>query len=366
MKLCVDAREFTPRGTTGIARYLFNLVAPLTGRAGWEWILYARHPECVPLPLHVPNVTIRALPSWPDPLVDHLLFPQWIAKDRPDYFFSPYYKTPFRGGGQRVITVHDIMFLRIPTTPPLKTWIIHGLVDRSIRKADLILVDSDFTGRDLVDLFPASAPKIRRLYPDLDPAWATPPDPGQVRDIQGALQSQPYVLYVGNFRPHKNVDLLVQAFSQWQATHPGQAYHLILAGGDPANVARIESRIQASPAAHRIHIRRAVSEDTLRALYAGAAGFITASCYEGFGYPVIEAFACQCPVLCHASTSVGELGADCTIPIPELTAPGVGRALETLASLTPEQRQALVAKGTRRARTFKAGTAAMEFERILR
>ena len=120
MRICVDAREFVRKGNTGIGRYLENLLQPLADRSDLELILFSHDPSLAEQKVHGKSVRHRKLGACPTQVVDQVILPALAEKERADIFFSPYYKTPLRGKFKKVITVHDVMFLRLPGGNPLK------------------------------------------------------------------------------------------------------------------------------------------------------------------------------------------------------------------------------------------------------
>jgi alpha-1,3-rhamnosyl/mannosyltransferase len=367
MKIGVDAREFTAKGKTGIGRYLENLLAPLTRGAGIDFVLFVNRREFIPANLAAPSVKLVALPVLPTMVVDQLVLPYLARREKVDVFFSPYYKTPLPGQFTRIITVHDISFLRQAGLGCVTRLIVTRQLQASTRKADLILVDSDFTGQDLVDFIPGLKGKIHRLYPDLSTDWLQPVDRTGISRIQAQyLNGHPCLLYVGNFKPHKNVDLLVYAFAKLVKEHHANDRRLLLVGGDPANRLRIRQLIAGCGMTEHVMIHSNVSDEDLRGLYTTADWFVTASSYEGFGYPLLEAMASGCPVICHLNTSLPEVAGKAALEIAQLTLEGIMQALQSACYYSDAGKREFAQKGKRQTALFLPGTAASQFAALLR
>lgn len=366
MKIGVDAREFIEKGKTGISRYLENLLTPLTCRSDLNFVLFVNRPEFIPESLCAPSVKIVVLPALPTLVLDQVALPCLARREKADVFFSPYYKVPLSGQFKRIITVHDIMFLRQEGLNRLERMLVVCQLWVSTRKADVILVDSDFTRHDLLDFMPNLQPKIRRLYPALGSGWLEPVDPAQVARIRKTYAGDnPFILYVGNFKPHKNVDLLVRAFAQLaQVAHTGNR-RLLLVGGDVSNQPRIETLIRECGLEGNIRVYPHVSDADLRPLYAAADWFITPSGYEGFGYPVLEAMASGCPVICYVSTSLPEVVNGAALEISGLTVQGIMNALLKALNMPPAEKLNLVERGKNQAKRFLPGSAVGNFAGIL-
>lgn len=126
----------------------------------------------------------------------------------------------------------------------------------------------------------------------------------------------PFFLYVGNAKEHKNVQMLIDA----HAALPPSAPHLVL----------VTSGQEASRLRHSDRVMRleSVNDTDLPALYSAAEAFVTASLYEGFCLPILEARACGCPVIAPRSTAIPEIADEgCVLIDP--TIEGLRRALST-------------------------------------
>lgn len=366
MKIGVDAREFVEKGKTGIGRYLENLLRPLIRGAGVDFVLFVTRRAFIPASLWAPSVKLVELPALPTLVIDQVILPYLIRREAIDVFFSPYYKVPLCGRFRRIITVHDITFLRREGLNHLKRFLIARQLQASTSQADIILVSSDFTAKDLIAFAPYLQGKIRRLYPDLCSDWLKPIEPAGIAGIRKTYaDGKSFLLYVGNFKPHKNVDLLVKAFARLVKTQPADDRRLLLVGGDAGNQRRIEKLICQHGLETRIIIYRNVNDRDLRGLYAAADWLVTATGYEGFGYPLLEAMVSGCPVICHPCTSLPEVVGGAALEISGLTVEGLLHALRRALSLNPAEKLNLAERGINQAKRFLPGTAAADFSRIL-
>ena len=111
MKICIDAREFVKDRKTGIARYIENLLTPTLTEPDLKIVLFVSEPEFIPEQLRSAVKCIK-LPAVLSIVIDQVILPGLIKEENADVFFSPYYKTTLTGNFKRIITVHDIMFIR--------------------------------------------------------------------------------------------------------------------------------------------------------------------------------------------------------------------------------------------------------------
>ena len=366
MKICVDAREFIGRGNTGIGRYLENLLQPLADRPNLQLVLFSHDPDLAGKKVHGHSVRHVRLPAFPTQVVDQWILPVLAQRECADVFFSPYYKIPLWGKFKKVITVHDIMFLRLPGGSGLKKKLAGIQLRWASQKADLILADSKFTRKDLSEWLPATASKTRVVYPGLEAEWAKPVGEEQAAAVrQRYAGNAPFLLYVGNFKPHKNVDLLIEAFLKLAEQDKTASRKLLLVGGDPVNLPRIESLVASRGRADLVKICPAVPEADLKALYAAADWFVTLSGYEGFGYPVLEAMACGCPVICHPCTSIPEIAGPAPVPISALNVESTAQAMCNALKMNRMERGQRSDLGRKQATGFLASAASDLFAGLL-
>ena len=162
---------------------------------------------------------------------------------------------------------------------------------------------------------------------------------------------RPYLLYVGNFKPHKEVPFLIHAYTRL-STFLKEKYQLVLAGPlDGDYGASLKREVEKEALSRRVVFTDYVEEEDLPSLYGGAELFLFASSDEGFGFPPLEAMACGVPVVATRSASlpevIGEAG--------RLVGPGdvdvFSRAIEELLNDDSERRR-LAQRGLERVKQF--------------
>lgn len=371
IRCAVDAREYSqPNRLTGIGRFLTNIIGPLGQHPEeFEFVLMTGAPDSVPARLQrLPGIRVEALPKYSLPVINEVVLPHRAKTLKSHCFFSPFYRGPLFPGMPMVVTVHDLMFLRLPALPPLIRSLTKLHLRSIVRRASKIITVSKFTERDLIDLVPAATDKTVVMYSDIGMEWfrlltdrsraSTPAVPPETFGR--------YFLYVGTFKPHKNVDLLVKGFHAALNTGRIPEHRLVLVGGDDDNSGRILRLIKRLELEKRVFICRDIDDFSLSRLYQEADWFVTASQYEGFGYPPVEAMIAQCPVICHQTTSLIEVVGSAGLPITALTVPEVCNALLRATRIGAAERQEFVEAGRRQCRLFKPGQTAEAFARLIR
>ncbi len=214
-----------------------------------------------------------------------------VAMQRPDIFHETYFGAPVRlpRGTKRVITVHDMLHEQMP----------HYFGDNakdsdwkmaSIAQADGIVCISAATESALRATVKGRLPPIRVIHHGFNLGT---PAKSAVQDMWRLTGGRPYLLYVGKRDHYKNFGAFWHAYlsSQWAQ----QGYPVVCFGGEPLSDderARLEAQCKGGL------ITVTGPDELLWAAYAGAAAFVYPSLAEGFGMPLLEAFAAGCPVIC--------------------------------------------------------------------
>jgi glycosyltransferase involved in cell wall biosynthesis len=305
MRLGVDGRELRPGVRTGIGRYLLEILRAAS-RDGWSCVVYGD--PGARLDQTLAGVTFTTLDgSWTQ-WWDQVTLPRALARDGITVFLSPYYKGPVRAPCPVVLTIHDLYFINYPGR---RRPVYEAIVTRAARtyaaRATAIISDSEYSKREIVTRLGVSSAKVSvipvALGGEFRPASLT-----AAARARYALTS-PYVLYVGNFNPHKNIPRLIRAFALLPG--PVRSRHaLVLAGGYGEGRPELARLAESLGLADRVIFSGRVDDADLPALYSEAAVYVTPSLEEGFGSTVLEAMACGAPVIASNRAALPEVVGD--------------------------------------------------------
>ena len=214
-----------------------------------------------------------------------------------------------------VCTVHDLSFVRFPqfADDRNRRWLTKA-VPRAVARARLILADSEFSRREILEVYGASPERVVSIPLACSPHFQPSAGPGRARE--GASHGWPdrFFLSVGTLEPRKNLAALLEAFAigcrdrRW----PEQT-GLVLAGMRGWKMQSLLDSLAAHPFRDRIHLAGYLQWEHLPALYSAALALICTSFYEGFGMPVLEAMACGTPVITSDAASLPEVGGDAVL-----------------------------------------------------
>jgi glycosyltransferase involved in cell wall biosynthesis len=186
---------------------------------------------------------------------------------------------------------------------------------------------------------------VRVVYPGFDPARFHGEDGAAPRRQPGP----PYVLYVGNLLPHKNVLRLVEAFALLRRRGPCRL--VIRGAGRPGYARAVRGRVEALGLTDDVSFAAYADSETLRELYAGATCLVLPSLAEGFGLPILEAMASGTPVVTSSVSALAEVAGGAAVTAdpydPAALADAMGRVLSE-----PELRAELRQRGLERVRHF--------------
>ena len=280
-----------PDRVTGITRYLFSLLAELTRRRNFRYVLAtcwsaSALPDSVKA--HGLDVETRPfLASMPRNILQQMsLVPRLLKGSGAVAEFNANPVGCFRRGWPRVIAVHDLYMRTLPEQYQARHRLWWNLFfPRTARSARSLICVSRVTRDD-----------IRHHYPELGGKTVVVHEAGALdRTLRGVpLSKEPYGLFVGNVSPNKNVGLLLDALKLLEAR--GTPVPICVAGGDGAGI--LANAIRDRALHNPPRILGTVSDGELANAYAGAAFLVNTSRREGFCLPILEAQERSIPVVC--------------------------------------------------------------------
>lgn len=363
LRIGIDARELITREITGIGRFLRNFLHSKTLReSGHDLVLYGNEETVFEEADGVGRHRRLTAPSrlcW-----DQFTLPRAAALDRLDVLFSPYDKAPLAAPCPVVMTFHDLLFLDVPSLGRgAALYNAAYLLQRRlmVRRAAAILTVSAHSRGDVITRLRVPGHRVSVTYNGVLPKFRQDIAEGEVTELLALLAIPPsYVLYVGNYKPHKNVHALLGAYAA--LPEPLRRRHpLVLAGYQGARREATEDRIRALGLAGTVHVVGIVDDDHLPALYAGAALFVFPSLKEGFGLPPLEAMASGVPVVVSNADSLPEVVGDAGLLVDAKEETKIRNAMEQLLT-DAALRDACTRLGLERVKRFSTDQVA---ERIL-
>ncbi len=359
-RLGVDGRELVPDAHTGIARYLGEVLRAVA-REGWDCVVYQTEGQAQPASL--PGLAWRRLPRRWTPWWDQVTLPRQLARDRVTVFLSPYYKGPLLAPCPVVLTIHDLFFIGYPGARRPLYDAAAGLAARLYaRSAAAIIADSAHSRDGIVTRLGVDPAKITVVPVALGAGFRPARLDGAAR--QRYRLAGPYILYVGNFKPHKNLPRLLMAYAALPAALR-DAHRLVLAGGDPRDRTALQALAHTLGIAERVHCPGPVDEADLAAVYSEAELFVLPSLEEGFGLPALEAMACGAPVVASDRGALPEVLDDAALLVDAEDPAALAAAMTRVLSAA-DLREELARRGRIRAAAFSVDRTAGRVVALLR
>lgn len=337
VRVTFDARHLqTASRVRGIGRYSRNLLAAFARLAPpdvrWTLLRLRNFPPADPsaLPPHRDLWTLRLpRPELSMLAVDPLLLSLELPFARGDVYHSVQLGLPALRRTRAVVTIHDLAplhwpqhYLRLPHAR-----IGHSWQYTLARYADHVIAVSQATGRDIVEQLGIAPERISVIPEAVDAGFAPPPRDAALGIVRAKWSvAPPYVLYVGQFDPRKNMEGLVSAFARAAERH--SELRLVVAGSLGKLAPFLYDALDRGRAPRgRVVLAGAVSDPDLAALYAGAECLLHAALLEGFGLTPLESLAAGTPVVGYRAGAVEEVVGDAGLLVEPDRPEALGDAL---------------------------------------
>lgn len=302
MKICIDGR-FIRSTMTGIGRYTLELITNLKKIDTENSYYLLVNPEFSGDLVRYSNVIPIFVKSTPFSLREQIEVPHVLKTYQIDIFHSPFYTRPLGLPCKTVMTIHDLIHLRMAREYSLaKQLYFRYYVRYMARHCDVVVTDSRHSANDIISLLGISANKVRMVYPGVTVKQIVATQ--SLNSVRSKYRLRdPYILYVGSNKPHKNVQLLLDAFVQFR----NQGYqHRLVVTGEERNFS-ISDRLRSLIQSDELVFIPNIDEEDLPYVYSQASVFVFPSLYEGFGLPPLEAMSYGIPVLSSSASCLPEV-----------------------------------------------------------
>lgn len=325
MRIGIDARFYGSIGK-GLGRYTEKLIEYLetldTENEYVIFLLKENFDEYVPQNRHFEKRLAEY--SWYG-FLEQILFPIQLLWYRLDIVHFPHFNVPFLYPKRFVVTIHDLILLHYPTLEnttrskffyKMKFLAYRCIIACAIYRAEHIFTVSHFTEKDILTKYPYARGKVSVTYEATDPfcQFSSPQTERKFFEKIGLLEDtsmdaqeknmrdilKPYLLYVGNAYPHKNLEAFLSLAPQFPM------YTFVLVGKEDYFYARLK-KLAELQGIQNIIFTGFVDDQKLSSLYRFAVSYIFPSFYEGFGLPPLEAMARGVVVLSSCCGSLPEI-----------------------------------------------------------
>jgi glycosyltransferase involved in cell wall biosynthesis len=364
VRVVVDARSAVDPRRTGVGRYTRALLRylppadPETRFVAWYLDVRGIGTRSRRFAGWSSNLSERAtrLPTKVfGPLSARTGFPrlEWIAGGS-DVVFAPNFVPPPTSAQELIVVVHDLGFDVMPETAPHQDARWRRRFERTLMRASAVIVPSAAARSDLARFYAVQPERVHVIHHGTDAEAFSPVIPPEVEDVRRRYGiGGPYVVFLGGLEPRKNLETLVRAFGMVEDRRTA----LVLAGGPvpwaKGYLERIDRAIQELPVGVGERIVRTgyVSDGDRRALLSGAEALAYPSRYEGFGFPILEGFAANVPVLTSDRAAMREVAGNAALLVDPDDPASIAKGLDELLG-DDDLRNVLRASGTARVASF--------------
>lgn len=378
-RIGIDARFYGPLGK-GLGRYTKEIVDRITSldREN-EYVIFLCAENFNEFQSADPRIKKVMLNARWYTLAEQLALPYYILREKIDLMHFPHFNVPIFCPSKFIVTIHDLILTKFPTerastlSPLLykiKNFAYRIVIRSAIKRALSIIAVSEFTKHDIVSQFGDSRQasckilesKILVTYEGV----FKQDEPALKNNDKNVLLSynihSPFFLYVGNAYPHKNLEGLIDVFSELRKNLPDIS--LVLVGKEDYFYCRLKAFVENDPQKfENITFPGYVPDNGLVCLYKNASAYIFPSFYEGFGLPPLEAMANGCPVVSSDRSCLPEILGEAALFFDPADKDDMKNKLERILA-DNDLRAELIAKGLRQAEKYSWEKCAQETLRI--
>lgn len=367
--IAIDARKIRD---FGIGTYIRNLVRELGELDRDNTYVLLTGPQGRKLLSHLPENFRTVLHRAPGYSVrEQITIPWALRRMGADLYHATHYVLPAFLPCPAVVTIHDIIHLLYPQFLPnrLAFYYAERMIRRTLHRGARVIAVSKNTRQDLMRYFQVDGRKIEVIHNGIESAFRKRLEREDLeRWLRNLGLERPYLLFVGNPKPHKNLDNVIKAYARARELHDFP-HPLVCVGERGPSEPKIRQRAEQLGIGERLLMLGHVAQEALPAIYQGAALFLYPTLYEGFGLPVVEAMASGVPVITSSTSALKEIASGYAHLVNPLDVEAIARAIVRCLS-DEAHRKSLAERGLRRAEDFRWESAAAQtlaiYHRILR
>lgn len=355
MHIVVNTRLLLPNKLDGIGWFSHEVLSRITrSNPDWKFTFLFDRPFDQRF-IYGPNVEGKVLfPPTRHPMLYQLYFqrsiPHKLKGLNADLFFSPDGFLSTRTNVIQIPVIHDLNFEHRPEDLPLAYRNYYRkYFPRFAKKAAHIITVSEYSANDIHSTYGIARDKISVAHNGFNEAFR-PTTNHEKQEARNLLsKGNRYFIFVGNFSHRKNVHGIIRSFDKYK--REGGAFDLVLVGNPLWRYQEMDDAMEHSPFKHHIHYSGRLQMEQLVQAMGAAEALVFPSYFEGFGIPVIEAFAAGVPVITSNRTSLPEIAGEGAVLCDPDDYEQIGVAMKRL-ELDESYRDQLIIKGNEQAAMF--------------
>ena len=332
MKIGIDARFVGPQGT-GLGKYTEKLIENLSKidssnlyviflrKANWDYLKLPNNFKKVMV--DIPWYSVR----------EQLVLPQIFKREKLDLLHIPHFNVPIFYRGKVVVTIHDLIHnqfsqeaatTRNPLIFKIKRLAYKFIINQAVKRAVKIITPSNFTKQQILDKFRVDPTKITVTYEAAEEEYLrisnitfAKQNFARLYQISNILKKYkiktPFIIYVGNAYPHKNLGKFLDAFKILTQNYELRTMSLIIVCSRDVFWERLKKQIADLKLENRVIMTGYIPAEELSAVFKLAKAYVFPSLSEGFGIPGLNAMAAGLPVICSNIPPLKEIYGDAAL-----------------------------------------------------
>jgi glycosyltransferase involved in cell wall biosynthesis len=343
----IDARKYFDYGIGTYLQHLIGEIARIHRK--FDGLLYVSPVDAGRIP------TNRGWENIPVPFNKYsfselIRFAPRLRRDAVDLFHEPHYTVPFNVSVPVVVTIHDLIHLQLPQYfSSLQKAYAHTIMRHAVSRADAIIATTEFTKRELLDVYPAARGKLHVIPLAVGEDFKPIGDSGIVQAFRKKFRlDKPFLFYAGSLKPHKNIPVLLKAFS---LSSSRMHVDLAFAGERISENPELFRLLNDLKLGASVHDLGKLSPVDLITAFTAAECVVLPSEYEGFGLPVVEAMACGTPVIISDAPALVEVAGGAALVFERNNDQALSGAIDRLCA-DASMRHEYMARGITRSRQF--------------
>ncbi|MCU1308054.1 MAG: mshA 5 [Acidobacteriaceae bacterium] len=350
MRIAFDLRRIK---NPGVGRYMKCLVEAIIEQEPENEYLLILPPDAESA-VSVDNGRARKLTSKLKyySIQEQIQLPGILRRNKIDLFHSPHFMMPMLRPCPCVVTIHDVIYLacKEDLSSRIGRLYYHGMMSASLRIADRVITDSEFSKQEIVRRLHADPLKIEVIYPGVARQFQQVAEESRLQSVCSKYHiSGQFILYTGIYKRRKNHAGLLLAFQRFLAN--GSQGQLVIAGPMDEGGGELKALAEKLGIEKQVVFAGFVDDFDLQALYSAARVYACPSLYEGFGFTVLEAMASGVPVVCSNVASLPEVAGQGALYADPRNPEEFAKALH-LAFFDPDARRLLVENGRKNCQRF--------------
>ena len=274
-----------------------------------------------------------------------------------DLFHSLNSELPLYGNIKSVVTIHDLKYIKYPyfinKFSMIKSKYLKYTMKKGAERANKIIAVSRSTKKDIIQLLGVNKEKIAVVYEASNLGmYSRKKDDMLNSDILKKYSiRKPYFLYVGEKRPHKNLEGLIKAFAIFKEKHDNRNISLVLTGKKYSTYCDYITTAENLRVKDSLIFTGFIPEKYLKTVYSEAEILLLISFYEGFGIPILEAMECGVPVITSNISSMPEVAGEAALLVDPNNIQEIAEKMNNIVSSKILRKQ-LIESGFKRVKQF--------------